>query len=293
MVEKYLTSTTKKNHKKYLALVGAAAVSVGVLLLAAAGTLSLSSAQFQGQELEQQQQQLLQQLLGDFQAQNDTRTVAAGGGGPVSVLTWFIPQNVSISAGETVTWVNPTVVGEPHTVSFLKQQDYFAALESPYLIPSDTELTPANPNERNTEPLIIPGQNDTSSNTIIAANARAANPVVVDAQNNVEYLPLNANYTMTGDELYVNSGWIWPEGMNPPGTPPIASFSVTFENPGTYDYICVFHPWMTGRVIVQGDTQTETEPQPEAPTETELQQPQNQTETQGLGELESPNPLFG
>src|SRR5918996_5513795 len=288
-----MTSTSKKSNSNngYLALVGAAIASV--LLLSAAGTLSLSSAQLQGQGLEQQPQDQLQLLLGNFTSQNDTRTVAAGGGGPVSVVTWFVPQNISISAGETVTWVNPTVVGEPHTVSFLKQPDYFAAIESPYLIPRDTELTPANPDERNTEPLIIPGQNDTTSNTIIAANARATNPVVIDAQNNVEYLPLNANYTMTGDELYINSGWIWPEGMNPPGTPPIASFSVTFENPGTYDYICVIHPWMIGRVIVQGDTQTETEPQPEAPTETEPQQPQNQTETQGLGESEAPNPIFG
>ena len=277
-----MTSTSKKSNSNngYLALVGAAIASV--LLLSAAGTLSLSSAQLQGQGLEQQPQDQLQLLLGNFTSQNDTRTVAAGGGGPVSVVTWFVPQNISISAGETVTWVNPTVVGEPHTVSFLKQPDYFAAIESPYLIPRDTELSPANPNERNTEPLIIPGQNDTTSNTIIIANTRSYNPVVIDAQNNVTYLPLNANYTMTGDELYVNSGWMWPEGQNPPGTPPIKSFSVTFENPGTYDYICAVHPWMTGRVIVQGDTTTETQPEP-----------QNQTETQGLGEQESPNPVFG
>jgi plastocyanin len=289
-----MTSTTTKTSKKYLALVVVAAIAAGVLMLSVAGTLSISSAQPQGQEpeqrLEQQQQQILEELLGDFQAQNDTRTVAAGAGGPVSVVTWFVPQNVSINAGETVTWVNPTVVGEPHTVTFLKQQDYFAAPESPYLIPNGTQLTPANPNELNTEPIIIPGQNDTTSNTIILANKRAYDPVVIDAQNNVTHLPLNANYTMTGDELYVNSGWIWPEGQNPPGTPPIKSFSVTFENPGTYDYICEIHPWMAGRVIVQGDTTTETQPQ--TPTEIEPQ-PQNQTETQGLGEPESPNPLFG
>jgi plastocyanin len=196
-------------------------------------------------------------------------------------VTWFVPQNVSISAGETATWINPTIVSEPHTVSFIREEGYFANIESPYLIPSDTELTPANPDERNTEPLIIPGQNGTT-NTIIVANNRHVSPVVIDAQNNVTYLPLNANYTMTGDELYVNSGILWPEVAIPPGAPPITSFSVTFENAGTYDYICEFHPWMTGRVIVQGDTQTETEPQP-----------QNQTETQGLGEPESPNPLFG
>jgi plastocyanin len=272
-----------KSSKKYLTLGLAAAVTAGVLLFSITGMSSLSSAQPQGQrqELQQQPQELqLEQLLGDVQVRNDTRPVAAGGGGPISVVTWFVPQNVSINAGETVTWVNPTVVGEPHTVSFLKQQDYFAAPESPYLLPNGTQLTPANPNERNTEPIIIPGQNDTITNTIILANKRAYDPVVIDAQNNVTYLPLNANYTMTGDELYVNSGWMWPEGQNPPGTPPITSFSVTFENPGTYDYICMIHPWMTGRVIVQGDTTIET-------------QPQNQTETQGLGEPELADPIFG
>lgn len=269
----------KSRSNSYLALVGAAIT--GVLLLSAVGTVTISSAQFLEPE-QDPQQLLLQRQQADLEAQNDTRTVAAGGGGPVSVVTWFVPQNVSINAGETVTWVNPTVVGEPHTVSFMKQQDYFPAPESPYLIPRDIELTPANPNERNTEPIIIPGQNDTTSNTIIVANTRSYSPVVIDAQNNVTHLPLNANYTMAGDELYVNSGWMWPEGQNPPGTPPIKSFSVTFENPGTYDYICIVHPWMTGRVIVQGDTTTETQPQP-----------QNQTETQALGELESADPIFG
>jgi hypothetical protein len=37
----------------------------------------------------------------------------------------------------------------------------------------------------------------------------------------------------------------------PPGLPPITSFSVTFENAGTYDYLCVIHPWMAGQVVVQ------------------------------------------
>ena len=241
-----MTSTTKTN-KKYVTLGGVAA---GVLLLAAAGTLSLSSAQPQLREQGQEQLQL-QQLLGDLQVRNDTRTVAAGGGGPVSVVTWFVPQNVSISAGETVTWVNPSIVAEPHTVSFFKEEGYFANYESPYLIANGTQLTPANAQEKNTEPLIIPGQNDTTTNTIIVANNRQASPVVIDAQNNVTYLPLNANYTMSGDELYVNSGILFPEAAIPPGAPPITSFSVTFENAGTYDYICEFHPWMTGRVIVQ------------------------------------------
>ena len=245
-----MTNTLKKSKSNngYLALVGLAIANV--LLLSVQERSLLARAQPQGQGLGQQQDQL-QLLLGNYTSQNDTRTVAAGGGGPLSVVTWFVPQNISISAGETVTWVNPSLVSEPHTVSFMKDPSYFANYESPYLIANGTELTPANPEEKNTEPLIIPGQNDTNTaNTIIVANKRQASPVVIDAQNNAEYLSLNANYTLTGDELYVNSGIIWPESAIPPGAPPITSFSVTFENAGTYDYVCDFHPWMTGRVIV-------------------------------------------
>lgn len=48
-----MTIPTKSRNKEYLALVTVAAA--GVLLLSALGTLSLSSAQIQGQELQQQQ----------------------------------------------------------------------------------------------------------------------------------------------------------------------------------------------------------------------------------------------
>ncbi len=230
-----MTIATKSRNNKYLTLVVVAATT-GVLMLSAAGILSLSSAQIQGQGLEQEQhkqQQLAQELLGYSQAQNGTaKTVAAGGGGPVAPVTWFIPQNVSISVGETVTWVNPTPVPEPHTITFIRDQRYFAALDSAYLIANGTELRPAMPGEINTEPQIIPSQNGTTStdNIIIVANNRARSPVAIDAQNNVTHLPPNANvtYTVTGDELYVNSGALWPEGQIPPGAPPITSFSVKF-----------------------------------------------------------------
>ncbi len=242
-----MTSTTTKTNKKYVTLGGVAVVTAGVLLLAAAGTLSISSAQLQEQEQEQEQQ-------ANSAVQNGTTTtteVAVGGGGPSPIVMAFTPQNITINAGQTVVWTNPTVVPEPHTVSFIKQQGYFPLLESPYLIANGTELPPANPAEQNTEALVGRGQFDSPNNVIVAANSRATNPVVIDDQNNVSYLQPNAHYTMTGDELYVNSGFMWPEVAIPPGAPPITSFSITFENAGTYDYVCVIHPWMTGQVMVQ------------------------------------------
>jgi plastocyanin len=55
---------------------------------------------------------------------------------------------------------------------------------------------------------------------------------------------------MTGDEDYVNSGWMWPDGLTPEGLPEIETFSVRFEQPGMYEYLCLIHPWMTGTVSV-------------------------------------------
>src|ERR671912_470545 len=77
------------------------------------------------------------------------------------------------------------------------------------------------------------------------------NPTPVDSTGkNVTYLPPNANYTMDGTESYINSAWLWPQGQVPPGAPPLTTFTVTFENPGIYDYVCTVHPWMTGSVEV-------------------------------------------
>jgi hypothetical protein len=45
---------------------------------------------------------------------------------------------------------------------------------------------------------------------IIALNKRVYNPVIIDSQSNANYMMQNANYTLTGTEKYVNSGWLLP-----------------------------------------------------------------------------------
>jgi plastocyanin len=41
-----------------------------------------------------------------------------------------------------------------------------------------------------------------------------------------------------------------------PPFPPISSFTVTFEEAGTYPYFCAIHPWMGGQVIVANGDET-------------------------------------
>lgn len=85
---------------------------------------------------------------------------------------------------------------------------------------------------------------------MVAANARSVMPTAISADGTATYMPPNATYSMDGREKYVNSGFMWPEGMSPPRFAEICTFTVKFEDAGTYDYVCALHPWMTGRVIV-------------------------------------------
>jgi plastocyanin len=174
--------------------------------------------------------------------------VRAGAGGHVAPLTLFFPNHAEIKVGETVVFYNPTKVSEPHTVTFIMDNSTFADFVAPFVIDNATTITPAVPNA-NVEPIVMPGPE--GKTVIVAVNNRSIMPTVIDSTGKVTYLPPNASYTITGTEKYINSGWMWPKGLSPEGLPPIDSFSVTFSEEGTYNYICVVHPWMTGDVVVK------------------------------------------
>jgi hypothetical protein len=133
---------------------------------------------------------------------------------------------VQIKAGQSITWYNPTPVPEPHTVTFVlnnnNNKSYAADLTAPFTISNTTSTTnstqimPLIPNS-NSDPLMTP-----DNNAIIAVNKRAYNPVVVredspttttTGEKNVNYMKQNANYSMSGTEDYINSGWLLPKGL--------------------------------------------------------------------------------
>ncbi|MEO9294562.1 MAG: hypothetical protein ABI347_03065 [Nitrososphaera sp.] len=171
--------------------------------------------------------------------------VRAGAGGATAPLTRFLPAVAEIKVGESVMWYNPTRVGEPHTVTFLSNQTYFADIAAPFVIDGNaTSLVPG----ANAKAAVMAGPG--GKNVIVGINGRSLNPVVISADGTVTGMQPNAPYTMKGDEQYVNSGWLWPDKQVPQGLPSITSFEVKFEQAGTYDYVCAIHPWMTGQVVV-------------------------------------------
>ena len=180
-----------------------------------------------------------------------SKVVQAGGGNTTISFSRFLPKDVQINAGESVVWYNPTEVSEPHTVTFVMDSKYMTDIIAPFAVSDSTEFIPL-PTDANSEVVTIPNSNGTNRTNVIAAlDARGFYPVVINSTNNVTYLNSNALYVIDGTEKYVNSGVILPVGQIPPGIPPITTFTATFERTGNYDYICIFHPWMTGRIIVK------------------------------------------
>ena len=196
-----------------------------------------------------------------YAQEQEVKDVQAGIGVANAAINLFSPQQVQIKTGQSITWYNPTPVPEPHTVTFVlnnndnnDNKSYAADLIAPFTISSitttnSTQIMPLIPNS-NIEPLMTP-----DNNAIIAINKRAYNPVVVIEDSttggrNVTYMKQNTNYSMSGTEDYVNSGWLLPKGQENvyPGSG--NTFTMTFQKAGTYDYLCIIHPYMTGRVIV-------------------------------------------
>lgn len=191
----------------------------------------------------------LLQMTNNYASATTSPTIVQAGEA-TTPLAVFSPQTVEINAGESVTWTNPTKVAEPHTITFFLDNSTNSGIVAPLAVSNTTKFMTIPPGSNN-EPLLLPSDNKTGMNTIIAVNARNFNPTAIDSEGVVSFLKLNSNYSMKGTEKYVNSGWILPKGLEQQYPGSGNTFTVTFEKPGTYDYICVIHPWMTGSVRVR------------------------------------------
>ncbi|NQW22555.1 MAG: SMP-30/gluconolactonase/LRE family protein [SAR202 cluster bacterium] len=150
-------------------------------------------------------------------------TILAGGGEDTVLLNAFLARDITVRAGDTVTW-NLGHPDEVHTVSFLS-----GGARIPDVIPveggapTDLQLNPAV-----AFPTRFPGT-----------------PV--------------ESYDGTG---IINSGMM-SNAPGGPDAPPNNVMSVVMTTEGTYDYVCLLHPQMIGTVTVVADNAANVESQAE------------------------------
>jgi plastocyanin len=176
-----------------------------------------------------------------------TTQVQAGGGNATLPYDVFNPKLVRISSGQSISWYNPAKVAEPHTVTFVMDNKTKAPLSSPFAVKNSTSFASVPPGS-NSAPVILPNNKNPSMTMILASNSRASNPVVIDSTGKIIHLTPNPTYSVKGDEKFINSGLLFPKGKGPPNAS--SSFTLKFEKAGTYNYYCILHPWMKGKVVV-------------------------------------------
>ena len=150
-------------------------------------------------------------------------TVLAGTGQDTADLLAFFPQQITIRAGDTITWKQNS--DSPHTVSFTGS--FPGPGSDNRFLPPGTLIPNAN--------LPVPGRPGVTQFNVVGAY-----PFPGPEANGSVYRP---------GEL-VSSGRM--AGVpRTPGLEEIKEFSLTFDTPGTYFYMCLTHAdQMQGRVEV-------------------------------------------
>lgn len=177
-----------------------------------------------------------------------TVKVQAGGGNNTFPYDAFYPKQIQISPGQSVSWYNAAKVGEPHTVTFVLDNKTKAQLSAPFAVKNSSSFMSIPPSS-NSEPVLLPNQQNPSITMIMGSNARASDPNVIDSTGKIVHFSSNAAYSVKSNEKYINSGLLFPKGKGPPNGS--TSFTLTFEKAGTYNYYCILHPWMKGKVLVK------------------------------------------
>lgn len=178
----------------------------------------------------------------------DNYAIKVGEGNNTVSVTKYFPDYVEITAGDSITWYNGVEVPNPHTVTFIRNLGNIEKIGVPFYVPNNTIFTPVLNN------LGEPLEEKTSNGTriVMMLNARALTPTVIAADNKVMELKQNSVYALNGSEKFVNSGPLLSLDKEQNFDYSFSSsFTVVFNKPGFFEYSCLFHPWMIGKLLVK------------------------------------------
>ena len=178
----------------------------------------------------------------------DNYAIKVGEGNNTVSFTKYFPDYVEITAGDSITWYNGVDVPYPHTVTFIRDLDNAEKIGVPFYVSNNTQFIPVLNN------LGEPLEETTGNGTriVMMLNARALTPTVITADDKVMELKKDSIYAFNGSEKFVNSGPLLSLDKKQNFDYSFSnSFTVVFNKPGFFEYTCLFHPWMIGKLLVK------------------------------------------
>jgi plastocyanin len=83
-------------------------------------------------------------------------------------------------------------------------------------------------------------------------NTRALTPTVITSDDKVMELKKDSVYVYNENDKFINSGPLLSLDKEQNFDYSFSSsFTVVFNKPGFFEYTCLFHPWMIGKLLVK------------------------------------------
>lgn len=178
----------------------------------------------------------------------DNYAIKVGDGNNTLSITKYFPDYVEITAGDSITWYNGVDVPIPHTVTFIRSLGNIEKIGVPFSVPNNTKFIPVLNNLG--EPL--EGKTSNGTKFVMMLNTRALTPTVITSDDKVMKLKKDSIYAYNGSEKFVNSGPLLSLDKEQNFDYSFSrSFTVVFNKPGFFEYTCLFHPWMIGKLLVK------------------------------------------
>jgi plastocyanin len=159
----------------------------------------------------------------------------------------YYPSYIEITQGDSITWHNGIKVPLPHTVTFIQGLNHIEKISLPFYLSHGTTFTPVMDNLG--EPWV---ETTSGAQIVMLLNYRALNPTAITVDEKVLNLGTDSKYVFQGNETFVNSGPLLALNKKQNFDYPFSNFfTLVFNKPGLYEYSCLFHPWMVGKVLVK------------------------------------------
>ena len=153
-------------------------------------------------------------------------TVLVGAGERTAAINAFFPQRLNIRAGDTVTWKMNTE-GDPHSIIFTDQ-------------PPEDDVIP------------VPGEGGSRGDTLFGGGGPG--PSMLNPKILFPTRDEGTRSEVWRGSGYITSGIMFPKLQQPPDIPLIDSFSLNFDRPGVYPYVCGMHDFHKGVIVVEEAT---------------------------------------
>ncbi|HEX5518873.1 MAG TPA: hypothetical protein VFX18_00375 [Candidatus Nitrosocosmicus sp.] len=174
--------------------------------------------------------------------------IKVGRGNSTISYNQYYPSYIEIVKGDSITWYSGMDIPLAHTVTFLQGLDNMEKIATPFYVPNTTKFVSVI--ENTGEPLKEINSNVTQ--IVMVLNSRALYPTVITNDSKVLNLGPDPTYVFKGNEKFVNSGPLLSLDEKQNFDYIFSnSFTLIFNKPGLYQYHCLFHPWMIGKVLVK------------------------------------------